>query len=103
VGKPSPWDGETEADFKTWDEKLVMFMSTVFDKDWRKVFKKLSKIRVLTKVSEGLFLGTVFLSCWQAVGELSASQRHNWQTVVFNVVMVRVSFGERERERVRER
>ena len=57
--------------------------------------------RVLTKVSEGLFLGTVFLSCWQAVGELSASQRHNWQTVVFNVVMVRVSFG--ERERVRER
>ena len=59
--------------------------------------------RVLTKVSEGLFLGTVFLSCWQAVGELSASQRHNWQTVVFNVVMVRVSFGERERERVRER
>ena len=58
--------------------------------------------RVLTKVSEGLFWGTVFLSCWQAVGELSASQRHNWQTVVFNVVMVRVSFGERERESERE-
>ena len=59
--------------------------------------------RVLTKVSEGLFGGPVFLSCWQAVGELSASQRHNWQTVVFNVVMVRVSFGERERDRERER
>ena len=68
----------------------------------RDAFTVLESInRVLTKVSEGLFLGTVFLSCWQAVGELSASQRHNWQTVVFNVVMVRVSFG--ERERVRER
>ena len=45
---------------------------------WISIFG--SYFMVLTKVSEGLFLGTVFLSCWQAVGELSASQRHNWQT-----------------------
>ena len=49
--------------------------------------------------------------CHGAPGNLIASsivsdrcaQRHDWQTVVFNVVMVRVSFGERERDSEKER
>ncbi len=44
VGKPIPWDGEQEAEFKAWEEKLSMFMSTVFDKSWKKIFKKLNKM-----------------------------------------------------------
>ena len=44
VGKPTPWDGENEADFKAWDEKFVMFMSSVFDKSWKKIFKQLGKM-----------------------------------------------------------
>ena len=44
VGKPIPWDGEQEAEFKAWEEKLAMFMSTVVDKNWKKIFKKLNKM-----------------------------------------------------------
>ena len=44
VGKPIAWDGEQEAEFKAWEEKLSMFMSTVFDKNWNKIFKQLNKM-----------------------------------------------------------
>ena len=36
VGKPSPWDGESEAEFKAWSEKFSMFMCTIGDKCWKK-------------------------------------------------------------------
>ncbi len=43
VGKPTPWDGESEAEFKSWSEKFTMFMSTIFDKNWKTVTRKLHK------------------------------------------------------------
>ena len=41
VGKPSQWDGEKEAEFKTWSEKFTSFMAGAGDKAWRTVLKEL--------------------------------------------------------------
>ena len=43
VGKPVPWDGEQEAEFKTWNEKFTAFMGTAGDKVWRAILKELQK------------------------------------------------------------
>ena len=32
VGKPTPWDGENESEFKMWKERLATYMSTAGDK-----------------------------------------------------------------------
>ena len=39
IGKPEPWDGEDEAVFKTWLEKLSAHMAGAGDKVWQKVIK----------------------------------------------------------------
>ena len=39
VGKPNPWDGEKEEDFKVWNEKFTTFMANAGDKKWRKILK----------------------------------------------------------------
>jgi hypothetical protein len=41
VGKPTPWDGEKEDDFKSWTEKFTGFMSAAGDKIWRQILKEL--------------------------------------------------------------
>ena len=43
VGNLLPWDGEQEAEFKTWSEKFTAFMSNAGDKMWRGVLKELQK------------------------------------------------------------
>ena len=39
IGKPEPWDGEDEATFKMWSEKLSAHMAGAGDKVWKKVIK----------------------------------------------------------------
>ena len=44
IGKPEPWDGEDEAVFKTWWEKLSAHMSGAGDKVWKKVIKHIGEM-----------------------------------------------------------
>ena len=39
VCKPVPWNGEDEAEFKMWKERLATYMSSGADKAWRSIFK----------------------------------------------------------------
>ena len=39
VCKPVPWNGEDEAEFKMWKERLATYMSSAGDKAWRSIFK----------------------------------------------------------------
>lgn len=39
IGKPIPWDGEKEEEFKAWNEKFTTFMANAGDKKWRKIMK----------------------------------------------------------------
>ena len=39
IGSPEPWDGEDEAVFKTWLEKLSAHVAGAGDKVWKKVIK----------------------------------------------------------------
>ena len=40
VSKPSPWDGENEAEFKMWNERFVAYMVAAGDKTLRSILKK---------------------------------------------------------------
>ena len=44
IGKPEPWDGEDEAVFKTWLEKLTAHMAGAGDKVWKKVIKHIGEM-----------------------------------------------------------
>ena len=44
IGKPEPWDGEDEAVFKTWLEKLSAHMAGAGDKVRKKVIKHIGEI-----------------------------------------------------------
>ena len=39
IGKPDPWDGEKEEDFKAWNEKFTTFMANAGEKKWRRILK----------------------------------------------------------------
>ena len=39
VGKPTPWDGEKENEFKAWSEKFTSYMANAGDKTWRNIIK----------------------------------------------------------------
>ena len=44
IGKPEPLDGEDEAVFKTWLEKLSAHMAGAGDKVWKKVIKHIGEM-----------------------------------------------------------
>ena len=39
IGKPKPWNGEKEDEFKAWSEQFTTFMANAGDKKWRKILK----------------------------------------------------------------
>ncbi len=41
AGKPGIWGGESEAEFKSWTERLSMFMSNAGDKKWKTILRQL--------------------------------------------------------------
>ena len=41
TGKPDPWDGDTEQEFKNWSERFTTYMANAGDKVWRKILKAL--------------------------------------------------------------
>ena len=43
IGKPTPWDGEKEEDFKAWNEQFITFMANAGDKKWRNILKAIQK------------------------------------------------------------
>ena len=43
IGKPEPWDGEDEAVFKTWLEKLSAHVAGAGDKVWKKTTSRQRK------------------------------------------------------------
>ena len=42
ISKPDPWDGEDEAGYKTWLERLIAHMSGAGDKIWKKIIKHIA-------------------------------------------------------------
>ena len=44
IGKREPWDGEDEAVFKTWLEKLSAHMAEAGGKVWKKVIKHIGEM-----------------------------------------------------------
>ena len=44
IGKPTPWDGEAEQEFKGWSERFTAFMANAGDKTWRKIIKKIQTL-----------------------------------------------------------
>ena len=44
TGKPVPWDGDTEQEFKNWSERLTTYMANTGDKVWRKILEALQVI-----------------------------------------------------------
>ena len=41
TGKPDPWDGDTEQEFKNWSERFTTYVANAGDKVWRKILKEL--------------------------------------------------------------
>ena len=44
ISKPDPWDGEDEAGFKTWSERLTVHMAGAGDKVWKKIIKYVNEM-----------------------------------------------------------
>ena len=44
VSKPTPWDGEAEAEFKGWNEKLTTYMAAASDRTWKVILKTIQEL-----------------------------------------------------------
>ena len=42
-GKPTPWDGENEEEYKSWDDQFLAYMACAGDKMWKDILKKIKE------------------------------------------------------------